>query len=278
MKNIRYVSIIVFFSIFTFCSSGSKSLNIDSKISDAIEFKLIDNNSDAVFYFSVGVTNDDSEKQAFIRSIKSISIYFIDKNNQIVDSALIPRLDISGVAESGTKSVSTVYGKANWKNIRKLDLSNFHFDFKLNTDIKTYSVTKKYSEIIKKQLGDNLEAMTLKPLIEHQSDTSAVFSILAKRNRMVDREYFPSSEMLRVAIYSVKGELLWNSDQKMDFLQVIKEVLPNQLGSEYKYSLLWNGKNNRNSALAPGKYVVKLTLPAIPKPYETKINLYLKQK
>jgi hypothetical protein len=110
-------------------------------------------------------------------------------------------------------------------------------------------------------------ALDLTPEIEIKNDTLVLFSVQAVRNFVVEDEYIPSSETLRVRIFSTKGAELWNSGQDQVFKQVIMNVLPEKVGETYRYSVEWNGRKNNGALLGPGKYTVVMTIPAKPRPY-----------
>ena len=120
------------------------------------------------------------------------------------------------------------------------------------------------------------EAMELVPSISLMDDGGAEFSLIATRFADVPNEYLPNSEDFRVEIFSAKGNLIWNSNFGMNYLQVIMNVKPEKVGENYKYSIEWNGQTNSGSRAAAGNYTANLTIPAKPKHYTSTIQFQWK--
>lgn len=119
---------------------------------------------------------------------------------------------------------------------------------------------------------ENLESLTLEPSYKIENDSNIIFQLKAKRNKIVEREYFPNSEHFRVIITTLSGKIIWNSDYKQNFYQVIGDVAPTKVGEEYIYTLTWNGKDNQQNIIRPAEYKVRMVLPALPHSYNKLID------
>ncbi len=115
--------------------------------------------------------------------------------------------------------------------------------------------------------NDTKEPMTLKPSIKEQTSDYITFSLKATRNKVIDGEYLPSSEDLRIMVYDSRGALVWNSSRDMNFLMVIGEVQPTKVGATHEYIGHWNKKDHSGKSLPPGIFTAKLIIPSMPNNY-----------
>lgn len=111
------------------------------------------------------------------------------------------------------------------------------------------------------------EVMTLLPSVKEQQTNFITFSLKATRNQIVEGEYLPSSEDLRIFIYDSNGKPVWNSNHNMNYLMVIGDVMPNKVGQTHEYIAQWNKSDNSGKRLPPGTYTAKLIIPAQPTNY-----------
>jgi len=89
----------------------------------------------------------------------------------------------------------------------------------------------------------------------------------AKRKYKKENEYLPSSEDLRVKVKTQSGKTIWLSNYGKNFLQVISEVNPVEVGDVHVYSIKWDGKSRSGKLFKSGSYIVELTIPAQPDNY-----------
>lgn len=118
-------------------------------------------------------------------------------------------------------------------------------------------------------------ALELAPSMTRQNDGTYQFMLRATRRRIVPEEYFPSSEQLRIAIFSAKGATVWSSNDGMAYLTVVMPVEPALQGASHLYSLDWNGMASDGARLPTGRYQVQLTLPVRPAPYSCFLDVVL---
>lgn len=106
-------------------------------------------------------------------------------------------------------------------------------------------------------------ALSLVPIFKIEDDM-LVFRLAAKRNEIVEREYFPSSENLRIIMKNEKGKIIYQSNKGMNYFQVIEDVKPIDINDTYVYELKTKIPDNFDK----GKYKITYMLPAKPFPYQ----------
>jgi len=137
---------------------------------------------------------------------------------------------------------------------------------------------KKYESVHQFQLPPPQAAQQAQPplrlegRVEFENDSVVVFVVLAERLRFLEREYFPTSERLRVKVYDPDGNVIWNSAEGRMFLQVIGPVEPQRIGELHRYELRWALRDRRGRRVPPGKYRAALILPIVPAPLKTEVE------
>lgn len=116
------------------------------------------------------------------------------------------------------------------------------------------------------------DALEISPTILFHSKDSIEFKVEVKRLEEVEGEYLPDSEELRIEIWNENGMLAWKSSEGMNYMQVITNVKPEQVGGIHWYNFMWNGITNRGKRLLPAEYDIYFIIPAKPKPYITKMK------
>ena len=121
--------------------------------------------------------------------------------------------------------------------------------------------------------GDT-SGLILVPFIQRaddSDDSSYTLGVNARRNRLVDGEYLPSSEDLRVTVR--RGlDVVWQSQTGLAFLTVVMPVRPERIGEQSVYSVDWNGKDADGKQLPAGEYSAELIIPSRPAPYHTQMT------
>lgn len=120
-------------------------------------------------------------------------------------------------------------------------------------------------------ISRDTSALSLTPFVRPGDEPSVVIGVNATRNRVIEGEYLPSSEDLRVIIRS-GFKTIWQSNEGMAFLTVITPVRPESLGEVSTYSLDWDGTDTQGQALLPGEYTADIIIPSRPAPYQTQIT------
>lgn len=121
--------------------------------------------------------------------------------------------------------------------------------------------TSKENEIV---FPETESALSLVPIFLIEDDM-LVFRLAAKRNEIVEREYFPSSENLRILMQNEKGKVIYKSNKGMNYFQVIEDVKPIEINETHIYEL----KTKIPVHFDKGKYKITYILPAKPLPYQT---------
>lgn len=114
-------------------------------------------------------------------------------------------------------------------------------------------------------------ALSLTPFIRPGDESSVLIGVNATRNRIIEGEYLPSSEDVRVIIRS-GFKTIWKSNDGMAFLTVITPVRPESVGEISTYSLDWDGNDTQGQPLRPGEYTADIIIPSRPAPYQTQIT------
>lgn len=102
------------------------------------------------------------------------------------------------------------------------------------------------------------------PQIVSIGDSVFVFVLDLLRLRPIEDEYFPNSERLRIEIKNELGKTIWNSDKDLNFLQVIGQVEPTEVGRMHRYIVPWNRRDNNGNYVTEGKLNVAYILPVKP--------------
>lgn len=119
------------------------------------------------------------------------------------------------------------------------------------------------------------EFMNLNCTIENLENGNMKFILNAKRIKLVENEYLPSSENFVVEIYDNNGNQVWSSSYNKNFFMVITDVLPKNVGDSHTYTMEWNLKGNDNKTINKGNFIVKFIIPSKPKPYICSQNLVI---
>lgn len=256
------------------CSSVNTKKEQIIPIEPSINMIKADENN-CILAFNMSATNDSkSAEHLFLRDIKEVNIKVFE-GTELIDSAIITRLEISGIASTEGKTSSTLFFRQPF-NFTSRKIEDLFFIFEIKTSKEVYEIRKMAAEIDKIQNKTSEAPLELIPSVSMQSDSTAVFSITATRLTNVVNEYIPSSEEFRVEILTAKGNLVWSSNFGMNYLQVILPVKPEKIGDTYKYSLEWNGQTNKGVPATPGNYTANLIIPARPNQYSSTIQFHWK--
>ncbi|MBI5324597.1 MAG: hypothetical protein HZB41_04895 [Ignavibacteriae bacterium] len=231
------------------------------------EIKLQTHAGEAVFNFNLTANKDESQdKFDFVNTITSVILEIINPEDSVIHKLNFGQLDLKGTTDKNIQKTLTVSGSVNWILPGDINLKELKFRFKIFAINKYYDMTKRYSDLYS-ETDEESPAITLEPFIENQTFNSAVFGVIAKRNKIIENEYLPTSETFRVDILNHKGAIVWSSGLGFNFLQVIKPVLPKSIGETYKYTVEWNGNSSNQIPLIPGVYTLRMTIPSKPQSY-----------
>jgi hypothetical protein len=190
----------------------------------------------------------------------------IKKQNEAIDTVEFIELFPSGIADKKGKANVTLYGTVAWRNSYGIDNKDLTFTFRIDTENECY-----YQDVKPQSSIETEDVLTLYPSVNKDTDSTITFVLYAQRNALKVDEYLPSSEKLRVIIFSEKGEVKWNSSFNKNFLQMVTPVYPENIGEIHKYSLKWDGYDNHAKPVPAGTYRAQLIIPAKPNSYSESI-------
>ncbi|MBL7999458.1 MAG: hypothetical protein JNL32_12580 [Candidatus Kapabacteria bacterium] len=226
----------------------------------------------AMISLQYGMIQDTSKPiNKFMSNVVNLDICIYDEEYAPLDT-LSPGL-VSSVT-GFTIGIDSLYmlAEGRWRNPMATPFTALIIDAVLTMNDST-----RYHDAVRFELpaGDSIkpiEYMTVKGDIDEQTDSTITFGLLATRNRGVHDDYHPTSERMRLEIYSQKGVLLYGSNHGMNFLQSVGQVEPNKIGDNKRFVFMWGGTDNDGNILPKGRYKAKLTLVTRPFPYSTTID------
>jgi len=229
-------------------------------------FSAVQDNEKYILSVKFSAKTDTNIEYSYLENNK-IKVGVIIKNqNQAIDTVRFSELFPSGIADKKGKANVTLYGTEEWRNSYGIDGKNLSFTYQINTENGCY-----YQNIKPQTSSESKDVLTLYPSVNKDTDSTITFILYAQRNASKVDEYMPSSEKLRVIIFSEKGEVIWNSSFNRNFLQMVTPVYPERIGDVYKYSLKWDGYDNHAKPVPVGTYRAQLIIPAKPNTYSESI-------
>ncbi len=248
---------------------------------DLFNVKLLETENSYILAIFANVFRKDAEKFNLVQSIGSMELIdstgiieakkiFPDENNLAVLKNMDIKTNIMKINMPGTDQILFFASK-------KIAKSVYSIDEKGSIKIKvfgetgkaenSYSITKKITDIFCRR--ENSEPIDMIPYVRLSAKGIPVFGLRVFRNYIIEDEYIPNSEILKVELVGPKGNVVWKSGEGANYLQVITPVYPENPGEIYDYEVFYRGKNSNNSKLKPGKYTARYVIPANPTPYYT---------
>jgi len=114
------------------------------------------------------------------------------------------------------------------------------------------------------------------PGIFFLSDSLFIFYLDLIRLQRSGNEYFPTSERLKIILRNNSGKIIWSSDYDLNFLQVIGNVEPSEVGSIHRYIVPWNRTSNDGKFVESGEFDVLFILPTKPENIVRTMKLSIK--
>lgn len=213
-------------------------------------------------------------EESFIRNFKAVNVG-IHALSKDIDSINTEEILYSEKPNTSDASLSYVSTKAalRWIKPKYINSNMISINLSLVSEKIVYRGQVSLPEIARNSNIGVDASLRLRPIIHFENDSTVVFKVLAQRLFLVDNEYIPNSETLRLEIFSDSGKLLYSSNKNANYFQVIKKVLPEEIGNTHEYKIYWNGLDNEMGNLPKGNYDVRLTIPAKPKSYITNTKL-----
>ncbi len=223
-----------------------------------------------------GTGADTSRAVSFVRSIQKVHTLLYHPESGFLDSLVYTLA--SSFAEHDSTETMILEAQARWTNALGIPFDSLYTQtFITVRGGNTFAVEKGFSLPARTEKHNAVLALELKGWVENTTDSSVLFVALAERKRMIDSEYFPSSERLRVVITGEDGTTVWNSSAVQIFMQMTAPVDPKNNGEVRRYEMPWNGMDMQGKPVPPGTYNVLLMLPARPSPYSVVIPFHWKE-
>ena len=181
-----------------------------------------------------------------------------------------------GRSETITETVSARLPRDRFSAARSFAVQALHAESTISYPAR---ISNESSPEVQETAFDALEpqadtaALALIPSFQQNPDSTIRFTVRAVRRRIVDSEYFPSSEQLRIRIMNRKGQIKWSSNDGLAFLTMIYPVEPQMVGGVYDYTLDWNGRTTLGDPIPSGTYTMEVTLPSKPLAYTTSFTI-----
>lgn len=222
----------------------------------------------------VGEGGDTSASMGFVRAVRKVYTIMRHPEYGVLDTV---RYTLSsGSGERDGMATLELNGRERWTNMKAIVYDSLLSETVIElTDRTKYSTLQTFLLPVEDKKDAALLPITLKGLVENVTDSSAVFVALATRNRIVDEEYFPSSEQLRVVLSGAHG-IVWSSQMQQVFMDAVYPVEPAFVAEVKRYELVWNGRDNQGRVVPPGEYSAQLVLPVLPHAYSTVIPFHWK--
>lgn len=231
--------------------------------------------------FSIGFKINEiakfDEDDLFIKSINKVKtiIYAGDK---LIDSVESDNIQIDKTPFDNKKNSNIFQSFLNWNKPKVISANNLNFELLVCTDNIYYSAKLPINEVAKDNFGLPQGTLSLEPIIKIENDSNVVFTVKARRNYINEKEYLPNSEEIRVEILNQSGKPVYSSNFNKNYFQVVKQVLPVEIGAVHSYTYNWSGKDSYNKKLPAGDYTVRLVIPALPEAHITQTTLQWRPK
>lgn len=269
MKRIILFGLFILF----FSCSTRQATKIDKvKVNFKPEINLLVDSNNLIFNYTLILNSDFKEEKQRLNLIKFLRVVLLDENNHIIDSSSIYSLIKAGIGIDGYNLI--YFGKVVINNFKRKDFENINCKVLLVGANWDLTVTQKLNTLL---YSESEPALVVYPLIENIDEKSIDLGVFAIRKRIVE-EYIPNSETFRIEVLNSKNKPVYNSQEGKAFMQVIMPVEPLELGDFYIYRYSWDYRNSNGNRLPTGEYVIKMMIPANPKPYITEIKIPVETK
>lgn len=213
-----------------------------------------------------------NKKKSFLEQISEVNSV-IYANDSRLDSISTNEMKINSVPY-GKNSISTDLSVVlPWRKPGYVNSNLLNFNLEIVTPKVIYTGLVNLREIASNNGSKAPQrAVTVIPSYAVANDSTLDFTLSSKRNFIEEKEYIPNSETIRLEIFDSNGGRVYSSNHGMNYFQVIKHVLPDEIGRTYNYHVFWNRRNDAGELMEHGKYTAKLTIPARPLPYAASLD------
>jgi len=267
MKKItKLLILIVLFSNLA-CSSFNSKKNAKEFIMKNLMAFYIENQDSVNFYFLIN-SKLPLELSRSVPKMEYLKVYF---RGQSEDSATYPQEIINSSYKGAEQQINLTY--AYIQKFKKDELPNDWKQSKINIALSSnygkYTIEKSIDDINYTDIFPEIQALYLLPTIKISDDVYN-FQLLAIRLNTVQGSYLPTSEKLRLEIQNEK--IIYNSSEGKNFLQMISNVLPEEIGNYYIYQQSVNFASEKMKF--KGECKAKLIIPAVPINYVSMIDFW----
>jgi len=267
MKKItKLLILIVLFSNLA-CSSFNSKKNAKEFIMKNLMTFYIESQDSVNFYFVMNSVLP-LELSKSVPKMEYLKVYFMGQNE---DSAVYPQEIINSSYKRANQQINLTY--AYMKKFKKDELpkdwKQSKINIALNSNYGKYTIVKSIDDINYSDIFPEIQALYLLPTIKINNGVYN-FQLLAIRLNTVQGSYLPTSEKLRLEIQNEK--ILYNSSEGKNFMQMISNVLPEEIGNYYVYQQSINFTNEKTKF--KGECKAKLIIPAVPINYVSMIDFW----
>jgi hypothetical protein len=195
-NNMKNRTFLMLFFLLIACSSVDTNKNKSLPVEPNINLIKADENNCILAFNMLATSDSKSAEHLFLRDIKEVYIKVFE-GTEIIDSAIITRLEISGIASTEGKTSSTLFFQQPF-NFTNRKIEDMLFVFEVKTSNEVYEIRKLATEIDKIQNKPSEQPLELIPSVAMQNDSTALFTVTATRLANVINEYIPTSEEFRV--------------------------------------------------------------------------------
>lgn len=254
--------------IFCFSCSTKQTIRIDKiEVNFKPEIDLIVDSNNLIFNFTFVINQISKEEKQKLDLINFLKVELLDDNNKVIDSTSINSLIRAGNQIKGYNLI--YFGKVVINNFIRRDFDKITCKVTLAGNNWDLIYTQKLNEVVYQETEP---ALVLYPIIKKMDENSIDLGVFAVRKRVLD-EYIPNSETIRIEVLNSKNKPVYSSQEGKAFMQLIMPVEPQTLGDYFLYEYTWDYSNNDGIRLPSGEYIIKIKIPAHPKPYITELKI-----
>jgi len=267
MKKITtFLLMLLIFGIFSCSSFDSKKLTKEFIMKNLLAFYI--ENQDSVFFYFVLNSSLPIELDEKIPAVEYTKLYF---KGQSEDSAIYPQEIMNSFYRTSEKNINItfVYSQKFSKNQLQSNWKSQKVNFVLNTNSGKYTIEKSIEDMNPANIFPEIQALYLLPAMKINNGLYN-FQLLAIRLNSVQGSYLPSSERMRVEIENDK--VIYNSSEGKNFMQVISDVFPVEIGDYYVYEESVDFASEKIKY--KGSHKAKLIIPAMPINYVSTIDFW----